>query len=1106
MSDPPADRAGPGSEVVVVLQTDLVDSTGMSVRLGQHAADEARRQLFATSYDVIQGTGGEPVKWLGDGVMAVYRSVVAALDGAVTLQRAIDRLNRRRASEPLGMRVGLSVGEATLEDGDWYGAVVVEAARLCEAASSGQILANAIVSTLTGERGGFEQRQLGTRVLKGFDTPVHVVEVDWSPREFPEAPLPFELQRRTQQQFVGRVEALGTLEAAWDEVLGGDTRLALVSGEPGIGKTSLAATFAEQLRATGAVVVYGHCDDQIVASYQPFADTLRQLVARCEGDVLAAHAAKWQGTLLTLVPDLKDRVRGLTEPPGVDGETSEVRLFGSIGDLLSRVGDDSPILLVVDDLHWANAPTLKLLAHLAHRSAPQRPRVLILAMYRDTPIPDVQSLASLHPELWGDPNVVRVQLAGLDEAEMLALTESFVDPERGGSSVELARTIRSYTGGNPFLVCEVLRHLTDAGALYQDDGVWRSRAPLDELSKLDSIRRVVVERLARLAPATGRALSVASVIGDEFDFRVLGQVPEMSADASELTQALDEAVAARLVVELPAVIGRYRFAHTLIRAAIADQLSALHRAQLHGEIARAISATYASQTDHLRDVIFHYCAGAPVVDPSPAAGLGVQAARLANGRLMYSDAADVASQVLGALDRADVAEPELRLELLAERSFALTQLGDWAAGSEAQGEAIELAGRLGSARALARILARRQSMATPIVGAADAATLTMVDKALAAADDDDPTIAALLAWSTMHRAANGEGEALTPLAQEAVERARRVGDIELEAFALHARYLALLGSPDLSTLLETAMQLRELRHDDPLTQMLGHRFVALARLIGGDREGFSSSFAAMKAMFNSTRSKFWRVLIDMWDPMLALIDGDLDEAEALMGRVLDNASADPNQLLVWLSQEFALRREQNRLSELASTVDVAALERPGLAGIRCIQLHCRLSAGDDSTATAILSDLAQHRFSAVPRDWLFPWAAAQLTVACALLDRVDHVATLYELLAPYASTMIVCATATYVEGAADRFLGILAGTLGRFEVSESHFTTALSLETRFGSDLQAAHTRYWYARMLGARGVADDRDRAVLLLDQSRADARRFGSLALGHAIELLNA
>ena len=1107
MSGVSHDRAKTASEVVVVMCTDLVDSTGLIVRLGQQAADESRRRLFAASYDVIQGTGGQPVKWLGDGVLAVYRSIVAALDGAVALQRAVDRLNRRRDGEPLGLRVGLSLGEATYEDGDWYGVVVVEAARLCDAATGGQILANAIIGTLSDKRGGHELRQLGTRVLKGFDAPVDVVEVGWSQSEPTGLPLPFELERRIQQRFVGRTNALATLEAAWDLALAGTTRLALVSGEPGIGKTSVAAALAEHARSKGALVVYGQCDDQIVASYQPFSDALRQIVTRCDGDVLAAHAAKWEGTLLTLVPELKQRVRGLGAPPVIDPETSELQLFESISDLLARIGDDAPILVVVDDLHWANAPTLRLLAYLVRHSAARTTPLLILGIYRDTPIAPGEAFVSILPDVSGDPNVARLELAGLDDAEVLTLTQAVIDRGDDGSSVELARAIRADTGGNPFLVCEVLRHLVDTDALFEADGVWRSRAPLVELSRLGRVRGVMTERLARLSPATALALSAASVIGDEFDFRVLERIPEVGADPSELARALDEAMAARLLVELPNVAGRYRFAHTLIRAAIADQLSALHRAQLHGQIAEAIAAAYVAQVDpHLRDLVFHYCRGSPVVDPTPAARLGVRAARRANGQLAYADAVDVTAQVLDALDVAGVEESELRFDLLAERAFALTQSGDWDAGSEAGVAAVELARRLQSPRALARVLTRRQSMATPLMGVADAAILAIVDEALASAGDDDWTIAALLAWSTMHRAANGEGAASAPLAKEAVERALRANDVELEAFALHAHYLALLGSPDVSALLDTATLLRDLRRDSPLTEMLGHRFVALTMLIAGDREVFSDALAALASIVKATRSKFWRVLIEMWDPMLALIDGRLEEVEALTDRVLENAQADPNQVLAWFSQIFALRREQDRLAEFAPTVDAAALDRPDLVGIRCVQMVCRLAEGDDDAADAIVDEIARERFSAVPRDWLFPTAAAQLSVACALLGRTRDAATLYELFLPYAGTMAVCATATYIEGASDRFLGILAGLLDRFDAAEAHFDAAVVLETQIGSELLAAHTRYWHGRMLRTRPRPEDRRRATELLNESLIDARRFGSITLERAIESLTA
>jgi class 3 adenylate cyclase len=1087
-------RAPAESEILVVVCTDLVDSTGLSRRLGEEGADVLRQQLFATAHDVVQSTEGQVVKSMGDGIMAIYRSVIAAIDGAIELQRGADHLNRRRVGEDVGLRVGMSVGEAKLEDGDWYGVPVVEAVRLCDLALGGEILANEIILTLRGERGSHEFNRRGTRVLKGFDDPISVVEIAWSGWEPAGFTLPFELERRAKQRFVGREQPLTELRSAWSRACSGQPRLALISGEPGIGKTAIAARLAANVRDGDAVVLYGHCDEQIVASFQPFSEALRLLVAGTHVDVLAAHAARYQGALLSLVPELSRRLRNLEPPAAIDSEATELRLFESVVDLLGRAAEESPILLVIDDLQWANAATWRLLTYIARHTLAGATPVLILALFRDTPSASGADARPFRADLQANPQTAHVELFGLNTEEMRLLAKDMIGPDRHQSVTDLADALRAETGGNPFLACEVLGHLIETGALREIDGRFVSQITPEELGTIDSIRGVMTQRLHRLATATTRALAVASVIGDEFDFRVLSRVPSAASDHSELARALDEGVAARLLVELPQTVGRYRFAHVLIRLAIADELSSLRRAQLDGEIAEAIVATYEGRLEpHLRDIAFHYCRGTPFIDPTPAGRFGLLAARHANNQLVYGDAVEITDQALAALEAGGRDESETLVELLAERAYGLRQSGDWDAGAAAQLEGVAVARALGSSIALARVLARSQLPVTPVIDPIDPSLLATVEGALASAEEgDDWAIAALLAWLTMHRAANGLGAVSVPLAAQAVEHAQRTGDVELHATALHALCLTVLGTPAVGELLDNARALRDLEGATPTARMHGHRFVALAYLIMGDRDGFARSYASMEALLTQTPSRYWRAMKDMWQPMQALMDGRFGDAETLIERVLGNVSTDPNQLLAWFSQEMALRREQDRLVDFAPTVDATAAERPTIVGVQCLQVLCRLAEGDHDAANALMDGLTPDGFAALPRDWLFPVAAAFLSVACSELGRIEDASSLYEIVRSYAGTVIVCASATYVEGAADRFLGILAGTMGQFDLAVQHLEEASAIETRLGSAPLLAQSQYWMARMLRLRNEPGDEARAAELLNESLTTAHQL--------------
>ena len=575
---------------VTVLFTDLVESTALLSRVGENRAEVLRREHFALLRDPIGTHGGHEVKNVGDGLMVVFDGVTAALACAVDMQRRIEFRNRQAPHELL-IRVGVSHGEADIDDGDYFGVPVVEAARLCGHADGGEIFVSEIVRMVAGTRGDFDFEPLGVLPLKGLDLPNAACRVRWTPidtgREHV-VPLPSRVTIALSDSFVGRATERAQLNDALKSAVDGDRRLVLLSGEPGIGKTSLAAACAWEAWANGAVVAYGRSDEDLGMPYQPWVEALTHVVTHLDDDVLVDHVARRGGRLAHLIPDLPARVTLSADSQAADAEAERYLLFGDAIDLLARVSERAPVVLILDDLHWADKPSLQLLRHLVASTEPLH--VLIVATFRESDVgadhPLSDALAALHRER----GVERISLRGLDDADLLALLEATAGHEMDDDGVALRDALASETDGNPFFVTEILRHLADTGAIRQDEnGRWVASIEISSIGLPVSVREVVGQRVKRLGQKAVTVLSAAAVIGRDFDSRLLAATTQESPD--DLLDLLDAAVEAGLVTEPDGKSNSYSFAHALIEHTLYNDLTANRRARLHRVVARTTRGT-----------------------------------------------------------------------------------------------------------------------------------------------------------------------------------------------------------------------------------------------------------------------------------------------------------------------------------------------------------------------------------------------------------------------------------------------------------------------------------------------------------------------------------
>jgi predicted ATPase len=448
-----------------------------------------------------------------------------------------------------------------------------------------------------------------------------------------ELPFPAMVPDAGRLPFVGRHSVWPMLDHAWAEVRDGGRGLVLLGGEPGVGKTRLGTEFARRVHADGALVLAGRCDHEIGFAYQPFLDGLRHCAAHLQGETLRRILGPLGGELRRLRPELAAEVPGLPEPLSGDKNTERYRLFDAVGGWLHALSEDTPVVFLIDDFQWATKPTVLLLHHLL--GSDESMRVLFVATYRDTDLGRAHPLTEALADLRRMSGVVRAQVTGLDAAEVAELVAAAAGHPLDKRGEELAEEIQRRTGGNAFFVGEMLRHLTESGRIYYEDGRLRYATSIRDLDVPDGVRELVRWRLSRLSDDANRALSCASVEGMTFDEQVVGATAELSED--DLGHALREAVDAGVVQEAGSL--RYRFAHQIVRDTAYADILQTRRMRLHLRTAQAIEALLGPRLDHhLADLAHHYAVAAPAGHATEAVNAARRAAEQAETTAAHEEA------------------------------------------------------------------------------------------------------------------------------------------------------------------------------------------------------------------------------------------------------------------------------------------------------------------------------------------------------------------------------------------------------------------------------------------------------------------------------------
>jgi predicted ATPase/DNA-binding SARP family transcriptional activator len=915
-------------------------------------------------------------------------------------------------------------------------------------------------------------------------------------------PFPAALARRGRSPFVGREDSLAWLRARWSDARGGSGGLAIIAGDPGIGKTRLASELARAAHEQGATVLLGRCYEELLISYQPFVEAFGRYVAALSPEVLRGQIGTDGAQLAQLVPELARRLPDLSEPVSGDSEGERYRLFEAAASLLVNASQSLPIVLVLEDLHWLDRPTALLLAHVV-RSI-QAERVLVIGTCRDTE--PAEPLSSLLADLHRERALERLSLGSLHRGDVATMVSAWLGRT---PPTHFAHALHRETEGNPFFIEEVLRHLLEMDAV--DATEWGRLASFTELGIPDGVREAIERRLATLSPEVRRIATMAAAIGRSFSIEVLDALAEVPAE--RLLEALEEAAERRIVEEEAGAPGRYTFAHALIRETLYTSLSGPRRVRLHRRIGAILEQLHADDPEPpLGELAYHFVAAAERGAAAKAVDYSVRAARRALTALAYEEAVAHYDRAVEALRLSASPDAGTRCELMLGLGEACSKASEFDRSRAAFRAAAEIARTAGLGEQLARA-ALGLGRGWIEQGSADAAIIGLLEEALAALPITDTSLRArLLGRLAMELHFSDKPKRCQALAMQAVALARRLGDPATLAFALNAHHWAQRGHDEVGELLAVAEEIiRSAEGAAELELALqGHSWRLVDLLELGQADDIDDEIAACVTLADRLRQPFYRSWVAGLHPMRALMQGRFSDAERLAGEALVAAESAGNWngitasrvQLAWCWKDIG--RGAERAAEVERFVQQEVLTRPlsgGAAAVWNGNLALFMAeAGLEDRARGYLDRVAACDDTELTRNVDGRSAAALAAEACALLDEKQLAARLYELLLPREGLCILGGRGVYFRGAAARYLGLLAGTLGRADDAVRHLEDALETNARAQAPPWIARGQFELARALLARGRPEDERRAVDQLQRAERLARALGMRSLAAA------
>lgn len=673
--------ANPTEALVTILVTDVVGSTALQVAHGDAEGSALIEACNATVRSQVSAHNGRVVDSIGDGVMAAFVSPRRAVACALAIRRELACDAASSSDLAVGLRIGLHTGEVLIDGDNLHGAAVSAANRVCARAGAGEVLVSDVVRQLCGCVPGAEMRDHGVHELKGFSQPWRLFLVEAQP----EPPL-----KDALTPFVGRDAPRGELRLRLRRARRGEGSIFMIGGEPGVGKSRLAEEIGAEARRRGFSVLTGHCYEAPGdLPYMPWVEIV-ETVARLLGtdatlEIMGANAS----ALAQMVPELRLICPEIEFPIQLPAEQQRRYLFTCVREFLTRVSSTRPLVLVFEDLHWADESTLTLLDHLTEWVAAMP--VLVLATFRDAA---TEMPAHLEAMLAQVPRRRAAHLMSLprhSHREVAAMVEAIT-----GRAPPLTLTSALYrqSDGNAFFVEELLRHLDETGRLFDETNDFRQDLMQEDFGIPANVMLVTRHRLRRFSKTARDVLAVAAVVGRSFPFGLLEQVAP--AHGSDLLDIVDEAERAQILVELRD--GSYRFRHELIRHTLLSDLSVTRCERYHLTVADALERRHGDDSSYASEIARHLIASGSEADCARTARHLERAGDRAQTAAAYEEALRLYTRA-AALDRTESRQAELLLKI----GGAQRGLGRWDEATIAWNRALSLLEVFGCDEAVAAL-------------------------------------------------------------------------------------------------------------------------------------------------------------------------------------------------------------------------------------------------------------------------------------------------------------------------------------------------------------------------------------------------------------------
>ena len=894
--------------------------------------------------------------------------------------------------------------------------------------------------------------------------------------------------------FIGRGPELQALRAALERADAGTDQLVMLAGDAGMGKTRLCQEVAAEAGRRNISTVWGRCFEEPGAPpYWPWIQAIRVVIGGCDDMRVRALLGDEAAAIAGIVPEVNPRQDQAPPDGAPQADQLRFQLFYAVTRFWQRFAAEQSLLLILDNLHWADPSSLRLLSFIAADLGAHR--LMLLGTYRQTELSREHALSESLADLAGCPGYQRLQLTGLsrDETAQFLQTAGGVSP-----SSEVLAAIHERTEGHPLFLVETVRYLlaeaSNGASLEQDAGAL--------MAIPQGIRAIIGKRLNRLSVPCARVLVIAACIGRTFSTELLRPlVPEISEEA--LLAALDEALVARIIEAQPAP-DQCQFSHALIRETLYEEMMPLRRARLHLQIGELLEARHRDEIEAcLPQLAYQFGAALPEGSPARALDYLRRAADSAAALLAYEEAVRLYKRALDMQQRHFPDTHESRCALLLGLGAAQDSAGASAASRETFLEAAAAARALGSAKALVQAAIGFEAAGWRLGHPGKEAAVLLNEALAAPREPGDGRLRAELLASLCRAYACADCPAEAARAhRDAVALARQLDDPSALFRALVSFHATrFFGADQLDERLAAAREALALaeRHRQEaraITELYGWHFADLVEK--GDFEAARAVADAHLRVAQVARQPFFQAAALSSETLLAIHEGRFADAETLAQETLKVGSrfSPANAAGAYGMQMFSIRREQGRLAEVlpvlphfVETQAESAIWRPGLA-----VLYTELDLREE--ALAEFERLATDDFAAFPLSGLWPTSMAFMAEVCAYLEDAARAATLYRLLLPYAGRKIATGNNAPCFGAADRLLGMLAATRGEWDDARRHFEAALAMNLRTGGRPWLAHTQLCHAALL-LRKRETGGERAASLLDTALATARELGMASL---------